>query len=294
VNRVEASNSALTLSGILENAYLEVIPTPSVVDRLDQVTAGSWVGISCSPAKGIDPTLDTIDRLREKHERHPLKIVPHIAARVIQDRGQLREVMARLEAAEIKSIFVPAGDSPRPAGKYHNAIELMRDMAEIGHEFDDIGIAAYPEGHPLLTDAELLQHLKEKQELANYLVTQMCFDPARVMQWLREIREAGVTLDAWLGLPGVAEIPKLIALSYKIGVGQSVRVLKKQKGLVRKLFSGRSYRPDDLLEGLRSGLGDAELAVPGFHLFSFNNVEATEQWRIDTINKFKGTEHDVL
>ena len=294
MSRVEANGNNLTLSSILDSAYLEVIPTPSIVDRLDHVTAGSWVGISCSPAAGIDPTLDTVDRLRDRHGQHPLKLVPHIAARVIRDRGQLREVVARLEEADIKSIFVPGGDSPRPIGVYHSAMDLLRDMAEIGHGFEDIGIAAYPEGHPLLNKAELLQHLQEKQEFATYLVTQMCFDPGRVLHWLQEIRWAGVTMDAWLGLPGVMEIPKLIALSYKIGVGQSIRVLKKQKGLVRKLISGLSYRPDDLLEGLRSGLGDAELGVPGFHLFSFNNVEATEQWRIDTINKLKETELDVL
>jgi methylenetetrahydrofolate reductase (NADPH) len=130
--------------------------------------------------------------------------------------------------------------------------------------------------------------LIEKQEFASYLVTQMCFDPDALINWLREIRRAGVTLPAWLGLPGVAEIPKLIALSLRIGVGQSVRVLKKQKGLVRKMISARPYQPDDLLAGLQPHLDDPELDIPGFHLFSFNNVEPTERWRVETLERLNG------
>ena len=139
----------------------------------------------------------------------------------------------------------------------------------------------------MVDDAELLRLLKEKQAYSTYLVTQMCFDPDVLINWLETIRQAGVTLPAWLGLPGVAEIPKLIALSLKIGVGQSVRVLKKQKGLIRKMFSARPYQPDELLAGLRPYLGDPELNIPGLHLFSFNNVERTERWRLETYQRLR-------
>jgi methylenetetrahydrofolate reductase (NADPH) len=97
-----------------------------------------------------------------------------------------------------------------------------------------------------------------------------------------------VTLPAWLGLPGVAEIPRLIALSLRIGVGQSVRILKKQTGLVRKLISAKPYQPDDLLAGLHPHLDDPDLNIPGFHLFSFNDIERTERWRVETLEKLKG------
>jgi methylenetetrahydrofolate reductase (NADPH) len=132
----------------------------------------------------------------------------------------------------------------------------------------------------------LIRLLKEKQQYSTYLVTQMCFDPGVLVSWLQTIRQAGVTLPAWLGLPGVAEIPKLISLSLRIGVGQSVKVLKKQKGLVRKMISAKPYKPDDLLAGLLPYLGDPALNIPGFHLFSFNNVEKTERWRVETMKKF--------
>jgi len=165
---------------------------------------------------------------------------------------------------------------------------LLRDIAEIGHRFEDVGVAAHPEGHPFVSESESLRLLREKQDVSNYLVTQMCFDPGVLINWLRSIRAAGVTLPAWFGLPGVADIPKLIALSLKIGVGRSVKTLKKQKGLMRKMISAKPYQPDDLLAGLAPFLDDPKLDIPGFHLFSFNDVERTERWRVDTLKKFNG------
>lgn len=283
------SGNGRVLAGMMARAYLEVIPTRTIVDRLVHLPRHSYLSITCSPATGVGPTLDMVDELRALPEERQLKLVPHIAARVVRDKGHLREILARLDEAKVESVFVPGGDAIKPAGDYGCSLDLLRDIADIGHRFEDVGVAAHPEGHPLVDMDELLRLLKEKQRYANYLVTQMCFDSAVMVDWLRSIRRAGVTLPAWLGLPGVAEIPKLISLSLKIGVGQSVNVLRKQKGLVRKMISARPYQPDDLLAGLVPFLDDPVLDIPGFHLFSFNNVERTERWRVETMNRY--TEH---
>lgn len=276
------------MASLVEQAYLEVFPTKTIVDRLVHVPRHSYLSITCSPSHGIGPTLDMVDELRALPEERRLKLVPHVAARVVRDKVHLREILERLDAARVESVFVPGGDASNPLGDYDNSLDLVRDMAEIGHSIEDVGVAAHPEGHPLVDDAELLRLLREKQAFATYLVTQMCFDPDVLIDWLRVIRQAGVTLPAWIGLPGVAEIPKLISLSLRIGVGQSVSVLKKQKGLVRRMLSGKPYQPDDLLAGLQPYLEDPQLNIPGFHLFSFNNIEGTERWRVETLKKLNG------
>jgi methylenetetrahydrofolate reductase (NADPH) len=282
------SHNDKKLAELMDQAYLEIIPTKTIVDRLTHLPRHSYVSITCSPAHGVGPTLEMVDELRVLPEERQLKLVPHIAARAVRDKGHLREILARLDEARVESVFVPGGDASEPVGDYDCALDLLRDIADIGHGFEDVGIAAHPEGHPVVDDAELLRLLKVKQAYSTYLVTQMCFDPDVLIKWLRTIRRAGVTLPAWLGLPGVAEIPRLIALSLRIGVGQSVRVLKKQKGLVRKLISAKPYQPDDLLAGLHPHLDDPDLNIPGFHLFSFNNIERTERWRVETLEKLNG------
>ncbi len=213
-------------------------------------------------------------------------MIPHISARVIQDKSHLKEILSRLEEAGVESIFVPAGDGREPMGQYIDSLQVLKDMAEIGHNIKDIGIAGYPEGHPLVDDQKLMQFLLEKQEFATYLVTQMCFDPQTLVHWIKKIRKAGVILPIRIGLPGVADMRKLISLSFKIGVGQSLKLLKKQKGLLMKFISAKPYQPDDLLEGLRPFLDDPEFDIQRFHLFSFNDVERTEKWRAETYAKF--------
>jgi len=276
------------LAGMVDRAYLEIIPTSTILERVAHLPRHSYVAITCSPAHGIDPTLELTAKLRALPDEQRLKLIPHIAARMVRDRGHLREILARLDEMQVESVFVPGGDAPHPAGDYDCSLDLLRDMAEIGHAIEDVGIAAHPEGHPLVDDAELLRLLREKQECATYLVTQMCFDSEVLVSWLHGIRDAGVTLPAWIGLPGVADIGKLLSLSLRIGVGQSVRVLKKQKGLLGRMVTARPYQPDDLLAGIQHHLGEADLNIPGFHLFSFNDVERTERWRRETLKKLNG------
>ena len=281
------------LSMLMEKAYLEVIPTRTIVDRLVHLPRHSYVAITCSPVHGIEPTLKMVEELRALPEERRLKLIPHIAARLVRDKGHLREILTRLQEQKVESIFVPGGDADRPAGDYDCSLDLLRDMAEIGHGVEDVGVASHPEGHPLVDDEELIRLLREKQAYATYLVTQMCFDPAVLIDWLRRIRREGVTLPAWIGLPGVAEVGKLLSLSLRIGVGQSVRVLKRQKGLVRQMVTGRPYQADGLVDGIKAYLDDPVLDIPGFHLFSFNNVEPTERWRLETVRRHREAAEQV-
>lgn len=279
------------LASLLDQAYMEIIPTKTIVDRLIHIPRHSYVSITCSPVHGLEPTLKMVEQLRALPEERQLKLVPNIAARNVRDKGHLREILARLEAARVESIFVPGGDAAKPFGQYTCALELLQDMAEIGHSIEKIGVAAHPEGHPHVGEQELLRLLLEKQPYATYLVTQMCFDPQAMIAWLKNIRAAGVSLPAWIGLPGVADVSKLISLSLRIGVGQSVRVLKKQKGLFTRMLSAKPYQPDALLAGLEPYLADPEINIPGFHLFSFNDIERTERWRIQTFEKYNAAQH---
>jgi len=263
------------LAHTVHEAYMEVFPTDSIEEKLNVLEPGSYVAVTCSPTKGVDVTLDMCERLALRG----FKVVPHIAARMVRDKAHLREIVAHLDDLPIISIFVPGGDAETPSGDYETALSLLRDMAELEHKFTEIGVAAHPEGHPAASDEDLIKALLDKQEVANYLVTQMCFDADLVGSWLRAIRERGVHLPAWLGLPGVADRGSLLKTSMRIGVGDSLRYLKKNPRVAAKLMLSNEYRPDDLLFDLAPYLADPEYNIEGHHVYCFNLVEKTEQWR---------------
>ncbi|MFT5140567.1 MAG: methylenetetrahydrofolate reductase (NADPH) [Rhodothermales bacterium] len=270
------------LATALSKAYLEIIPAPGIEDRIMPIPAGSYVSITCSPVHGIEPTLELMEALADRD----LKLIPHIAARVIKDKAHLREILTRLQDAGISSVFCPGGDAAQAAGIYDSSLSLLRDMADIGHNIRSVGVASHPEGHALVSDRELVELLLQKQEIANYLVTQMCFDTDLLIRWLRGIREAGVSLRAWIGLPGVADRTKLFKLSMRIGVGQSAKMLMRQKDLLKKMLQLKPYQPDELVEQLAPYLSDPVLDIPSFHLFSFNDVERTEKWRQEAVERY--------
>jgi methylenetetrahydrofolate reductase (NADPH) len=280
-------NQAL-LARLLDQAYLEIFPTKTIAERLIHLPRHCYVGISCSPTYGLEPTIALVEQLKTQPDSSQLKVIPHISARMVRDKSHLKDTLSRLDAVGVESVFIPGGDSKQPIGKYSDSLHLLKDMADIGHDFEDVGVTAYPEGHPMINEQELSRFLQEKQALATYMVTQMCFDPIAIINWLRSTRQAGVSLPVWIGLPGVGDLTKLIPLSFRIGVGQSLKLLKKQKGLLRKLVSARPYQPDELLQGLLPHLGNEELLIEGFHIYSFNAIARTERWRMETYNKLSG------
>ena len=270
-----ASQETEVLAHTVREAYMEVFPTDTIEAKLDVLEPGSYVAVTCSPTKGVDVTLDMSERLAVRG----FKVVPHVAAKMVRDRAHLREIVAHLNDLPIISIFVPGGDSDTPTGDYDTALSLLRDIAELDHKFTEIGVAAHPEGHPAADDDTLLNALLMKQEFANYLVTQMCFDADVVGSWLHTIRENGVHLPAWLGLPGVADRGSLLKTSLRIGVGDSLRYLKRNPRVAARLMLSNEYRPDDLLKDLAPYLADPDCKIQGHHIYCFNQVEKTEQWR---------------
>lgn len=263
------------LAESVREAYMEIFPTATIESKLDVLEPHSYVAVTCSPSKGVDVTLDMCERL----VLSGFRVVPHVAAKMVRDVAHLREIMARLDDMPIVSIFVPGGDAAKAAGKYSTALELLRDIAEFDHRFTEIGVAAHPEGHPSVSNDVLMEQLLKKQEYANYLVTQMCFDADIIACWIRNIRESGITLPVWLGLPGVSDRRSLLTTSLRIGVGNSLRYLKNHGNIVARLLRSKAYRPDELLLELAPYLADPYFDIRGHHIYCFNQVEKAEQWR---------------
>jgi len=259
----------------VHEAYMEIFPTDTVEERLEVLEPGSYVAVTCSPSKGVDETLDMSERLASRG----FKVVPHIAAKMVRDKAHLGEIIGRLNDTPIVSIFVPGGDASKPAGVYTKALELLRDMADFEHRFTEIGIAGHPEGHPAVSNDVLMDELKKKQEFSNYIVTQMCFDADIIGNWVRELRDNGITLPVWLGLPSVSSRASLMTTSLRIGVGNSLRYLKNHGSIAAKLLMKKEYRPDDLLFDLAPYLADPELNIEGHHIYCFNQVAKAEGWR---------------
>ena len=239
------------------------------------VGKGSTVSVTASPTKGLEATVDLASRL----QLAGFAVTPHLSARMVRDRAHLLDLVGALDDAGIDRAFVVGGDEKEP-GAYADGLALLRGLAEIGHPFRHVGIPAYPQGHAFIPDGPLLDALRAKAEFAQYMTTQLCFDPDAISTWLSARRAEGLTLPVHVGVPGVAEPQKLLALAARIGVADTHRFLAKNVRFVARLVrSGGFYRPDALLEGIAPTIADPSANISGFHLYLFNAVEVTETWR---------------
>jgi len=276
-NVAVAEEAKAVIRALLEDLTYELIPLSNVLPQAEFLPEGARVSVTASPAKGTQATLDLSRELQQRG----LDVIPHISARQTGDRAELESILTQLENAGIKRAFVVGGDAD-PPGEFFDALAVLRAMEEIGHNLT-IGITAYPEGHQFISDEALHQALVDKEPYAAYMTTQMCFTPATIADWISSRRRQGIGLPISIGIPGVAELHKLIGVSARIGVGASMRFLAKNTSLAGKLVRPGGYSPDDLIIGLADVLADPIADVGSFHCYTFNRVEKTEQWRQDML-----------
>ena len=255
---------------LLEHPRYEVLPLDGVEESvLAHVPREVKVTVTASPARGLDATLDLAERLAG----HGYAVVPHLSARQVRDRSHVEQIVARLHAAGVGEVFVPAGDAREP-GPFSDAASLLRALAG---RFAEVGITGYPESHHLIDDDTTIQAMFEKAPMATYIVSQICFDPAVIDTWIARVRARGTELPIWIGVPGVVDRARLLRVSAKVGLGESARFLRGHRPWLRRLAT-RSFTPDPLLRRLTSD------DIAGVHLFTFNELERTERWRREALS----------
>ncbi len=261
-------------SGLLSQVQFEVVPAKGALRRvLRHLSPDSRISISCSPTNGIGPTLRLHKRLSDKGYRP----IPHVTARAIESRQQLRETMDALADSNTRGIMALGGDPEVPWGPFDSSFALLREIADMGRRFEFVGIAGYPQSHPVIPDQSLLQALTDKQPHATHVVTQICFDANATLEWASRIRDNGVSLPIFIGVPSPMNALRLLELARTCGVSDARRFLKSKLGMVGQ-FLRPSYSPDKLLSKLNSPKNGRDLGFAGVHVFTFNQIEQARLW----------------
>lgn len=276
----------MALRRVLADPRFEVLPTASIEATVrGHVPAGRIVTVTASPAKGLSATLDLAERLAGDY-----RVVPHLAARMVHGRSELEEIVARMGAAGIDTVFVPAGDQDPAAGDYQESLDLLRDLQALGNPFAHVGITGYPESHPSIHDDLTVQAMWDKRHHATDVISNLTFDPELVNKWVHRLRSRRVPMPVWIGIPGPVERTKLLTMATRIGVGESTRFLNKNKRVFARI-AAPGYEPMRFLERCARTLADPAMGVAGLHVFTFNQVAETEAWRRAQLERLGDHDH---
>ncbi|RYE01099.1 MAG: methylenetetrahydrofolate reductase [Sphingomonadales bacterium] len=251
--------------------------------RLEEAAAlippGTKVPVTFLPGETMAARVATARRVKELG----FVPVPHISARRLHSAEELRGFLAALQReVGTDHAFVVAGDPPTPMGPYPDALSLIRSgmLAEYG--IKRVGISGYPEGHADIGNDKIWQATRDKRDLLLRgghdfaIVTQFGFNARPMLDWVEQVRGAGIDATIRLGIPGPASVKRLLSFAARCGVSASASVMAKYGLSVTRLLSNAG--PDRLIEELAARFDPARHGEVLLHFYPFGGLRATAEW----------------
>ncbi len=264
-----------------------MIPLKNVDAQIAFVPTGSSVSVTCSPAKGLQATLDLTAKVIDLGHM----AVPHLSARLTEDKAHVQRLAEFCRGHGLNEVFLVAGDAPEPVGAYDGVVAFLRDFLDTDH-----GAAAASASPPTptvtrsSTSRSCTRHCTPSRRcsprpaVAGFASTQMCFDLDRWKKWATG--RARRRVHAAAAPRGARRDRSRQAVDH--GCPPRHRLIDALRE--EELRHARSscsrpagYDPNKLITPMSKVA--SELNIEGLHLFTFNNVEATAEWQRKQLTK---------
>lgn len=259
--------------------------TPAYVGTISQrpeaLPPGTTVFVTWLPGLPFGQTLAACQKVRE----WGCMPVPHLPARAITDLAMLRVVgQAVTRDLHTDTVLLIAGGGAKPVGCFADTLALLQTRVLQEGGIRHIYVAGHPEGSPVMQPGQALSFLQRKQEIGQRdnldirIVSQLCFDPAPLLEWEQHLRDNGIALPVHVGLPGLVSPRMLMRYGLKCGVGPSLQFLKGQRHRLHRWFWPTS--PEQMIQPVAQAVTDVPGCLfRGLHFFPFGAVARTLGWR---------------
>ena len=262
----------------IDQAGLEMSPTSKKFEKFDLLQSlNRYVAVTNSPDRPFRETVQFAINLAANNI--PTRV--HIAARGLQSETELFDSVDTLFNNKIQDLLVIGGDWEKPAGPYTSAIDALRALSSRDYKFNSIGIALYPGGHNIISDADLDKALKEKQNFADqsgiplFGITQLHLNASETLDWIQRKRDEGIRLPIHIGVAGPMSIPTLGNFILRCGVKDAAKMIASAPATSFNLAleSIKGYTPNSMLRELA-----VSEEISGITVFTLNALDRTAQW----------------
>ena len=220
----------------------------------------------------------TLDIVRLVQERYKLIAMHHLTC-VTHAKGEIRVILDQLKQHDIRNVLALRGDAPKDRpdwtpgdDNFKYSSELVRFIRENYGDFFSVGVAGFPEGHPLAPDRGFdAGILKQKIDAGGeFVMTQLFFDNQLYFDYVRRLEGLGVQARV---IPGILPITNYeAAVNFCKGCGASIpqrvhdifRPIADDKEATLK--AGIEFATSQCRELLAGG-------APGLHLYTLNKAE---------------------
>jgi methylenetetrahydrofolate reductase (NADPH) len=208
--------------------------------------------------------------------------VPHVPVRLLPDAATADRVLGSLVDTQVDEVLLISGDYPQALGPYSEVLQLLASGALQRHGLRRVTVAGHPEGHPKVRLADIRRAELDKARMAQQagleltLLTQFFFEQRPFLEWVNELRAAGVQARLVGGLAGPTRLSTLIKFAMRCGVGASMRVLTARPAAFTKLLG--DHGPESVLSALAQARCANTSDFAGVHLFCFGGFVRTCRW----------------
>jgi methylenetetrahydrofolate reductase (NADPH) len=284
-----ASDSGKILTRLLSQASVELNATRAeqAAALADRLPPGAHVFISHLPRHSLAQSLSAVQSLHEAG----LRPVPHVAARRIASRNEITTFLRMACGhAGVRRLLLIGGDLEDAAGPYADAEAVLADPAVANAGLEEISFAVYPEGHPRIPRQQLEDALKRKVDraaamgLSVSLVTQLCFDPERILASIDALATRFPGVAVHVGIAGPTSLLSLARYAQTCGVATSFGSLVRMGSSSFRLATASD--PLRELEPVAVQLVQrGRPNVAGAHFFAFGGAIATADWIANQLAK---------
>lgn len=251
----------------------------SLYETIDRLRALRPTFVSVTYGAGgstREKTLELVGRIKNEIG---IEAMAHLTC-VGASRGELADILRRLEKQGIVNILPLRGDPPQGAERFEAPVdgfayasELVAFIRASGHSFC-LGGAGYPEVHVECSDAAAdLTHLKRKVDAGiDFVITQLFFDNRHYFDFVDRARGAGIAVPILAGIMPITNVSQIERFTSMCGA-EIPTDLQQRLDHVR----------DDDAAVIEAGIEHAtrqcrelvDRGAPGIHFYTLNKSTAT-------------------
>jgi methylenetetrahydrofolate reductase (NADPH) len=222
-----------------------------------------------------DTTSSLVCSIQQKYH---LPTMHHFTC-VLHTKTQVRSILDHLKASDVRTLLALRGDPPKDnpnwtPGKenFKYSSELVAFIREQYGDHFSIGVAGFPEGHPLAKDnafdADILK--KKIDAGGDFVMTQLFFDNELYFDYVKRLRALGVTARI---IPGILPITNYEgAVNFCKGCGASI------PQQIHDILAPIADDKEKTLEaGMRFAIQQCRALLaggaPGIHFYTLNKTE---------------------
>ena len=255
-------------SGEMDQLFQTLQEVKSVSPAYISVTYGAGGGTR-------DKTIEIVERAKSEIG---LEAAAHITC-VGHSKAQIKGILDELVAAGIENVVALGGDPPKGEPRFTPHPDGFTYASELTAFIRAsyplcIAVAGYPEGHIDSPNRETdWGYLEEKVRAgADFIITQLFFDNTYFLQFVRHMRERGVTVPIIPGIMPITNFQQIMRFTRICGATVPESVVKDLEAIQDDSEKVHQYGIEFATKQCRDLLAHG---VQGIHFYTLNRSKAT-------------------